>query len=241
MAILVLASSILITSDCWSQVRTSTAGILAEYVANLEADVNAYVGDKYYLYASSPLDGFKVGFFGKVTTHRGYWYSECSYLHAHSLIQFVNLKPQEDLDRYGAAELVGSGMYTHRMLNLNISRGFLITRWLSFDAGFTTSIQFKDAHLSGKPDSYFNSNSWLFFSPMREVVYRLSDGFNPILLSANAKATYLFGPLSVYVTYESTLTSVTNGLKYKGAQYPIHYALRIWSIGFGYTLFKKGT
>lgn len=226
----------------FAQDNKISVGVLAEYVANVKANVIAYVADKYYLEDTNPLDGYKVGAFAKLRSKkRAYWYGELTYLKVSTFVEFVNLRPQEDMDLYGTAELAGMAAYWNRMLRLNLGRGVYVKKWLSVDAGLITSLQFKDPHLAGKPDSYFMPTSPpdLSYTPMREAVFRLADGFNTFLISANVRASYIFGPLTVQVAYEGSLTSVTNGINYRGVHYPVHFGLKMWTVGVGYTLFKK--
>lgn len=95
-----------ITSTLSAQKKEIKFGVLADY-GILEPDVKGKVAEKYELFSTgSTLDGYRVGIFCYLTVKRGFWNSELSYFNNRSLIQFHNLKWQEDLAKHGKQVLM---------------------------------------------------------------------------------------------------------------------------------------
>jgi len=110
-------------------------GLLADY-GILEPDVKGIVAEKYELFSTgSTLDGYRIGVFCNLKVRRGFWNSELSYFNNRSLIQFHNLRWQEDLAKYGTASTYASGMYLNNMVRLSINRGLIIAKSFSIEAG----------------------------------------------------------------------------------------------------------
>jgi hypothetical protein len=227
-----LLTSLGLSNELIAQEESLKFGLVAEY-GLLEPKVDAYVSDKYHIYSTgSTSDGFRLGGFAQLKVKKGFWNFELSYFENGSFFQFINLKPEEEIAAYGWVELIGSGAYSNDMVQLSISRGIFISKHFTLEGGFVGSLQLKDKYLTGKPDSYFDNTPFTG----NKIVFRFADGFNRFLVSGNVRASYIFGPLTAYLSIEKSITSVSKGVEYKGHMHPLHYGIRIWSLGLKYTI-----
>ncbi len=199
----------------------------------LNPSLDTRVADCYHIYTNgSKLDGFRVGGFVEVHGANGFLNVEVSYSSNSSIIQFHNLKWEEDLATYGTGVSIdASGIYTNNMCGISLSRGLLIKRKLSVEGGLFGALQLKDVAYSGFPDSYFTNPA-----TMTQIIYRLADSYNRLILIGSVRLSYLFGPLKVFSSFEKSLTAASSGIVFDGEKYPIRYEIKIWSIGVSYML-----
>lgn len=206
-------------------------GALIEYSMNIRPVASSMVADKFVISSSQSLDGYRAGVFGQITRGRGFWRSELAYFKGASFINYLNLKPEEDMVLYGHADYESSSENTHRNLELTLLRGFRIAGQLSAIGGLTCGLQFKQDLDGWLPDPT---------RPMDGAMYSLSENYNTFIFMTNIGANYQFGPLAVYLYWKPSLTSVTRGVDYEGVLYPVNYQLRIWSLGVNFFPLYKG-
>lgn len=227
-----LVFTMLVAATLSAQKREIEFGVLAGY-GILNSTVSGKVADRYIIYSnSSTLDGFRLGAFGKVIKERGFWSSELSYYNNRSLINFHNLKWEEDLAAYGNASIDASGIYFNNMIRTSIHKGFSILKLFSFEGGLVAAIQLKDRNYSDYPDNYFDP------ATMTKVIYQVADGFNRFLVLGTIRLAYNFGPISVYGSVERSFTPVSNHIKFENVKYPLEYRIGTYEFGIKYTLFN---
>lgn len=226
-------ATMLMVATLSAQKREIEFGVLADY-GILNPTVNGKVADRYIIYGnSSSMDGFRLGAFGKVINEKGFWSSELSYFNNRSLINFHNLKWEEDLAAYGNASIDASGIYFNNMIKTSINKGFSILKDFSFEGGIIAAIQLKDKNYSDYPDNYFDP------ATMTKVIYQVANGFNRFLVLGTIRLAYNFGPISVYGSLEKSLTPVSNHVEFENVKYPIEYRIGTYAFGIKYTLFNS--
>lgn len=227
---------LILSFESAAQLKIKRLGLSAEYGV-LSPTVDVYAGDKYHIYSTgSTLDGFQLGAFVNfgAAKSKGYLYSQLSYFQNRSLIQFDNLKPEEDLIKYGFARVGGSGMYTHNMFRIEVGKSIRILKNLTVSGGLIAVLQQKDKHYIGYPESYFDNSP---YTPSK-IIYRFAEEFNKYIFLYDFQISYLFGPLSLSLSMEKNITSVSQGVEYENVLYPFRFNIKTVSFGVAYTIFQ---
>lgn len=223
-----------ISFNAFCQNEIYKVGLFAGY-NNVYPNVSASISDKYLISGSSGLDGYEVGIFGSIKKQRGYWESQLTYLMNRSNLGIENLKWQEDLAQYGAAEIAGGIGITSRMVRLSIDRGYFFARNFSINGGIIGIIQIDDPHYQEWPEELFQD--WQ--KDMSSTVFEFGRSINRFMLSGEAAVAYHFGPLICSFSLEKNFTPVASSVEYEMQHYPVKYNYFSWTVGFAYTIFDS--